>query len=60
MKNGGIGLKMIGIGGDALAQGARIDTLASCWLMCKESYKRLIGDQSDKEILDWANSIAAG
>ena len=28
--------------------------------MCKTSYAKLIGDQSDKEILAWANSIAAG
>jgi hypothetical protein len=28
--------------------------------LCKTSYKKLIGDQTDKEILEWANGIAAG
>lgn len=59
-KNTGLNLKMIAIGGDNLAKGVKLDTLASVWQLCKTSCARLIGDQSDKEILAWANSLAAG
>lgn len=59
-KTTGLGLSMTAIGGKELSEGKKIDTLASCWLMCKESYKKLIGGKSDKEILAWANSVAAG
>jgi hypothetical protein len=51
---------MIAIGGDNLAKGTKIDTLASVWQLCKTSYAKLIGGQSDKQIMEWANSIAAG
>lgn len=30
-KKAGLGLPMIGIGGDGLAKGQKIDVLASCW-----------------------------
>jgi len=47
-KDSGLNLKMIAIGGDNLAKGVKLDTLASCWQLCKTSYSKLIGDQSDK------------
>lgn len=59
-KNTGLNLKMIAIGGDNLAKGVKMDTLASVWQLCKTSFGKLIGDQSEKDIVDWANSVAAG
>jgi len=59
-KDTGLNLKMVAIGGDNLAKGTKIDTLASVWQLCKTSYVKLIGDQTDKEILAWANGLAAG
>jgi hypothetical protein len=28
--------------------------------LCKTSYSKLIGDQSEKDVVNWANGIAAG
>jgi len=28
--------------------------------LCKTSYSKLIGDQSEKDVVNWANSIAGG
>lgn len=51
---------MVAIGGTNLSNGVKTDTLAICWSLCKTSYKKLIGGQSDKDIAAWANSLAAG
>lgn len=59
-KNTGPGLKLIAVGGQALAQGKPIDTLASIWCLCKESYKRLTNGKDEKQIVEWANSLVAG
>jgi len=59
-KDKGLGLKLIAVNGAGLAKGVPIDTLATIWCLCKESYKRIIKGQSDKDIVDWANGLAAG
>ncbi len=55
-----MGLKMVAIGGDSLAKGTKIDTLASAWALCKTSYLKLIGDKSEKDIVNWANDAVGG
>lgn len=59
-KQNGLSLKMLAIGGKNLTEGVKVDTLASVWALCKTSYGKLLGDQSEKDVLNWANSIAAG
>lgn len=50
-----MGLKMIGIGGSDIVKGTRKDILATCWSLCKMHYLKLIGDKSEKDLVQWAN-----
>jgi len=52
-----MGLKMISIGGKDIVEGSRKDIIATCWSLCKLNYLKLIGGKTEKELVDWANSM---
>ena len=52
-----IGLKMIALGGTALTNGVKKNVLAIVWHIVRFHYLHIIGDKTEKELVNWANEL---
>lgn len=55
-----LGLKMVAICGPDITKGDRKLVLSTVYQLCRYSYMQMIGNQSDKEIVAWANALVGG
>lgn len=53
-------LKLVGIGGVDLTKKHRKLTLALIWQLVRAHYLHLIGDKTEVDLVNWANSVVAG
>lgn len=51
--------KLVGIGGVDISKGERKLVLATVWQLVKVHYLSLIGDKTEADIVEWANSMVA-
>ena len=51
------GVKMIGVGAQDISDGNKKNILAMIWQLMRIHYLKIIGSKTDKDIVNWCNSI---
>merc|ERR550514_2598114 len=53
-----MGVKLIGIGAVDIQQANKKLVLAIVWQLMRKHYQQIIGNKTDKEIMEWGNGIS--